>query len=96
MKVQDVCAAGDAEACERVKYTETGAFVGGLAGGAIVGGALGPGTASSICVALGVATAGTGVLVCGAVVIGGASLIAGISMEKGTELVAEKIYELLR
>ena len=54
------------------------------------------GATGSLCIAPGVATGGTGVLVCGAIVIGGGSLIAGISMEKGTELVAEKIYELLR
>jgi len=57
---------------------------------------LSKGATGSLCIAPGVATGGTGVLVCGAIVIGGGSLIAGISMEKGTELVAEKIYELLR
>ena len=29
LKVQDVCTAGDAEACKKVKFTEGGSFIGG-------------------------------------------------------------------
>lgn len=32
MKVQNVNAAGNAEACEKVKFTEPGSFVGGVGG----------------------------------------------------------------
>lgn len=36
MKVQDVCSAGDTEACRKVKFTEAGGFVGGVAGGQLL------------------------------------------------------------
>jgi len=38
MKVQDACTAGNTEACEKVKYTEGGGFIGGVSGGVIAGG----------------------------------------------------------
>ena len=37
MKVKNVCSAGNQEACEKIKFTETGSFVGGVGGGAITG-----------------------------------------------------------
>jgi hypothetical protein len=37
MKVQDMCTKGNAEACKRVKFTETGSFAGGIRGGALAG-----------------------------------------------------------
>jgi hypothetical protein len=46
MKAQDVCMAGDTKACKRVKLTESGSFIGGVAGGATVGaGSFGAGVA---------------------------------------------------
>ena len=92
MKVQDVCAAGDIEACERIKYTETGAFVGGLAGGAAAGALWGAGSAGSICLALGAPTAGTGTVICAVIVVGGAALVLGAVGEKGGEMTAGLIH----
>lgn len=92
MKVQDVCAAGDAEACERIKYTETGAFLGALAGGAATSGALVSG-AGAVCIALGVPTLGAGAVACGVVVVGAGSLAIGIGTGKLGEIGGEMIYE---
>lgn len=94
MKVQDVCAAGNAEACEKVKYTEGGGFIGSVAGGALAGAALSGTAAGSICVALGVPTAGVGAIACAIIVVGGSSLAAGLGVGKLGELAGEKIYEV--
>lgn len=93
MKVQDVCTAGNVEACEKVKFTESGSFAGGVIGGAVVGSILTGSTAGAICLALGVPTAGTGTLVCGLVVVGVGSLAAGAAIGKVGEQVGEIIYE---
>lgn len=54
MKAQDVCMAGDTKACKRVKLTESGSFIGGVAGGAgsfgagVAGGKIGEGIGDMI------------------------------------------------
>ena len=96
MKVQDVCTAGNTEACEKVKYTEGGGFIGGVTGGAAVGAYLGAAGTGAICVALGVPTAWVGTLVCGIVVIGGGSFAAGAIGGMGGELIGEAIYEVIQ
>lgn len=93
MKVQDVCTAGNAEACKRVKFTEAGGFAGGVVGGAVVGTILTASTAGVICLGLGLPTAGIGTLVCGAVVVGVGSFGAGLVGGKAGEEVGEIIYE---
>lgn len=96
MKVQDVCTAGDAAACKRVKFTEGGGFAGGVAGGAVGGLALGGATAASVCVGLGVPTAGVGTLVCGLVVVGVGSFAAGAVGGMGGEIMGDVIYESVK
>lgn len=96
MKVQDVCKAGDADACEKVKYTEGGAFAGGVIGGAIAGKFLGDAASATICVGFGVATAGTGLLVCGLVVAGAGSFAGGWLGGKGGEAISEVVYEVTK
>lgn len=93
VKVQSVCKAGDDEACEKVKFTETASFVGEVVGGAAASAALSGATVSGLCVALGVPTAGLGTLACGIVVVGTASLAGGYFGGKITETFAEKLYE---
>ena len=58
MKVQDVCRNGSTEACQKVKFTETGSFFGGLGGGIITGAMINL-TAATICVGVGVPTGGS-------------------------------------
>ncbi|MGS0735045.1 hypothetical protein ACVBEG_00485 [Pseudomonas sp. GG8] len=96
MKVQDVCRAGDAEACEKVKYTESGGFIGGVAGGALIGLASTAPAVAGLCVGLGVPTGGGSLLVCGIVLVGAASFSAGYIGGKSGEKMAEKIYEAVK
>ncbi|MGE1174567.1 hypothetical protein [Pseudomonas sp. BW7P1] len=91
MKVRDVCTNGSAEACEKIKFTETGSFLGGAFGSAV-----GAGTASTICVALGVSTAGIAGVLCGVLVAGAGSFTVGYMGEKGGEIAGELIYEKTR
>jgi uncharacterized Zn-binding protein involved in type VI secretion len=95
LKVQDVCAAGNPEACERVKFTETGSFVGGVAGG-IFAGALSAHAVGGLCVGLGITTGGLATLGCAVLITGTASLSAGYAGGKVGETTAEKIYESVK
>ncbi|QXH62443.1 PAAR domain-containing protein [Pseudomonas azerbaijanorientalis] len=94
MKVQDVCSAGNTEACKRVKFTEAGSFAGGTAGGAVIGTALTAKTVGGICIAVGVTTAGVGALVCGVVVVTAGSLVGGAVGSGLGELFGDIVYEM--
>ena len=89
MKVQDVCTAGNTEACERVKFTEAGSFAGGIGGGAAVGGPLSAPLVGGLCVGMGV----VGALVCGVVIVGVGSYAGSVYGAKGGEVIGEVIYE---
>jgi len=96
MKVQEVCAAGNKDACEKIKYTEGGSFVGGVAGGAMAGAALTAPVVGAICVGLGVPTGGLGTLACGVVVVAGGSFAGGALGGAGGEMFGEVIYEVTK
>ncbi|MDY7534909.1 PAAR domain-containing protein [Pseudomonas sp. Bout1] len=96
MKVQDVCSAGSTEACKKVKFTETGSFAGGVAGGAVAGLALTGPMVAAMCVALGVPTGGLAPLVCGVVVVGAGSLASGAIGGAFGEEMAEVVYEAVK
>jgi len=93
MKVQDVCTAGNKDACEKVKLTEAGSLTGGIAGGVITGPLLGTGVAGGICVAIGVPTMGVGAVACGLVVAGGIAYGLGTGGESAGAFLGELIYE---
>jgi len=92
-KVQDVCKAGNTEACKKIKFTETGSFAGGVGGGALAGAALTSSTVGALCIGLGVPTGGLVTLACGVVVVGAGSFAGGALGGIGGEAMAEKIYE---
>jgi len=96
MKVQDVCAAGNTEACERVKFTEVGSFTGGIVGGGIVGAALSTSAVGGLCVGLGVPTGGFGLLVCSIVVVGAGSFSFGAIGSVVGEKMGDRIFEAAR
>lgn len=96
LKVQNVCAAGNAQACEKVKFTETGSFVGGVGGGALVGAVLSGTAVTGLCVALGVPTLGAATLACAVVAVGAASATGGIVGGAAGEWAGEKIYEAVK
>lgn len=93
MKVLEVCAAGNKDACEKIKYTEAGNFVGGVAGGAATGAFLTGSTAGIICVGLGVPTGGMATLACGVIVVAAGSYAGGALGGATGEWAGEKIYE---
>ncbi|MDF9904687.1 UNVERIFIED_ORG: putative Zn-binding protein involved in type VI secretion [Pseudomonas reinekei] len=93
LKVQDVCNAGDTETCERVKFTETGSFTGGIVGGGIVGAALSTSAVGGLCVGLGVPTGGLGLLVCSIVVVGAGSFSSSAIGSVIGEKMGERIFE---
>lgn len=93
MKVQDVCSAGNPEACRKVRFTETGNFIGGALGGAVTASAMSVPIVSTLCVALGVPTVGFGTVVCSVVVVGVASLGGGLIGAATGEAIGEMIYE---
>ncbi|TCD23853.1 hypothetical protein E0D86_01155 [Pseudomonas sp. IC_126] len=92
LKVQEVCQAGETQACQKIRLTESGSFTGALGGGALAVALASP-AAGSICVAIGVASGGIGGFVCGLVVVGGASVAGGAGGAWAGELAGEKIYE---
>ena len=95
MKVQDVCTAGDNEACKRIKFAETGNFTGALAGGVLAGKFLSGSAAGAICIGLGVPTAGLGALACGIVVVGVGATASGYLAGSAGELLGDLIYEAI-
>ncbi|AZD22096.1 hypothetical protein C4K24_2793 [Pseudomonas chlororaphis subsp. aurantiaca] len=94
VKVQDVCLAGSKEACEKVKFTEAGNFLGGVVGGGTASIAISVGVVGPVCVAIGVPTGGVGSVVCGLVVAGGGSYYAGEVGEFIGEFIGKVIYEV--
>ncbi|WP_203543445.1 hypothetical protein [Pseudomonas arcuscaelestis] len=96
MKVQDVCTAGRTEACERIRFTETGSFFGGVAGGATAGGLLTGSVTTHLCIGLGLTTGGLATLACGIVVVGAGSLAAGTLGGAGGEIMGDVVYEAVK
>ncbi|MEG0860843.1 MAG: PAAR domain-containing protein [Pseudomonas sp.] len=92
LKVQDVCRAGETEACRKIRFTEAGSFSGGLGGGA-AGASLGGYAAYLFCGAVGIATGGIGGAVCGIILVGGGSLAGGLGGGVGGEWLGELLYE---
>ncbi|MGJ7547496.1 PAAR domain-containing protein [Pseudomonas alloputida] len=93
LKVDEVCRAGEAEACRKIRFTETGSFSGGLGGGMV--GALGAGAAvPALCAVFAAGTAGLGLPVCGIVVVGAGSAAGSLSFGAFGEFLGEVLYEV--
>jgi len=95
-KVQDVCVAGETEACMRIKFTEAGSFVGGIMGGAAAGVRLSVKTTGGLCIALGVPNGGLGTGVCTAVTVTTGALVGGAVGSGVGEWLGDVIYEATR
>lgn len=93
MKVQGVCAGGNPEACERVRFTETGSFVVGIGGGMGAGWMLSAPVVGALCIGLGVPTGGIGTLACSIIVVGAGAYVGGEVGGKLGEMAGEVIYE---
>ncbi|EKT4458325.1 hypothetical protein ABGT18_01655 [Pseudomonas putida] len=92
IEIHKACTTGRDNECRRAKYVHGSSLTGSVAGGGIAA-SYGGTIATSICLALGVPTAGTGALLCA--VIGGAAGATGGSMLGGAlgEALGEVLYE---
>lgn len=93
LKVQEVCQAGETQACQKIRFTETGSFAGALGGGSAAVSITSRLAAGPICAAIGLGSGGIGGVVCVLVVAGGASVAGGAGGGWAGELAGEKIYE---
>ncbi|UVL02148.1 PAAR domain-containing protein [Pseudomonas sp. B21-047] len=93
LKVQGVCRAGEAAACKKVRFTETGSFSGGLVGGMLASGAMGA-VAGTLCGAISIGTGGLAIPVCGIVLVGTGGLAGSTAGEAFGESAGEFIYEV--
>ncbi|QJC82584.1 PAAR domain-containing protein [Pseudomonas umsongensis] len=91
LAIQEVCAGDSGTACEKVRFTEGGKFIGSTVGG-IVGAELGKYASAPVCLALGYTT-GIGGVVCIATLIGGGAWLGKTRGGDGGEFLGEKIYE---
>lgn len=91
LAVQEVCNSGSGSACEKVRFTEGGKFVGSTFGG-VAGAEIGKYVSGPVCLALGVST-GIGGVVCAATLIGAGAWVGTIYMGDGGELMGEILYE---
>lgn len=92
LKVQEVCRAGETEACEKIRFTEAGSFAGGVGLGVGAGVAVGA-VSTSVCAFIGLGTVGVGGLACGLVLAGGASYLGATGGAWVGEQAGEKLYE---
>nr|WP_260524885.1 PAAR domain-containing protein [Pseudomonas sp. MWU16-30317] len=90
-KVQAVCTAGESAACERIKFTETGGFIGGTLAGVIAATGISA-EATTLCIGIGAATATAGGIACALVVVGGATYGLGLFGEKIGSATGDIIY----
>ncbi len=93
LKVQEVCQAGETQACQKIRFTETGSFAGALGGGSAAVSITSRLAAGPICAAIGLGSGGIGGVVCVLVVAGGASVAGGAGGGWAGELAGGKIYE---
>ncbi|WP_434573179.1 PAAR domain-containing protein [Pseudomonas sp. Z3-6] len=91
LALQEVCNGDSGEACERVRFTEGGKFLGSTTGGIAIGG-LASWASAPVCLALGVST-GIGGVVCVAALVGTGAWIGTTGGGMGGEVIGEIIFE---
>lgn len=94
--VQEVCRAGETQECEKIRFTESGSFVGGLTGGATVAPIVSRFAAAPVCAAIGLGSGGIGGALCAILVVGGASFAGGAGGGKGGEIMGEALFDWTR
>ncbi|MER2296652.1 MAG: hypothetical protein ABS956_04090 [Pseudomonas sp.] len=95
LEIHKACTLGREADCEKAKYVQGGALIGGLAGGSLGGYAAGTVLAPGLCAAIGLTTAGTGGLVCAALIGGAGATIGGKVGEGQGEVYGELLYRAL-
>lgn len=91
--IQQVCNGDSAAACEKVKFTEGGKFVGSTGGG-VAGGWAGALASGPICLAIGAATGGIGGVVCVAALVGTGAWVGTTVGGTAGEAIGERIYQV--
>ncbi|WP_278940445.1 hypothetical protein [Pseudomonas helleri] len=92
LAIEQVCNGDSGAACEKIKFTEGGKFIGSTFGGT-AGGFIGSSAGGLICMALGVST-GIGGVVCVAALVGTGAWAGTTYGGEGGEYMGEKIYEI--
>lgn len=92
LKIQEVCRAGETEACKKIQVTETGRFAGGVIGASVMG-KLGSLTSGILCGLLVAASRGVALPVCGIAVAGASGLAGGMAGDQLGEATADVLYE---
>ncbi|AZE94241.1 hypothetical protein C4J95_2219 [Pseudomonas orientalis] len=93
LAVQQVCNGGAGAACEQIKFTEVGKFLGSTSLGAL-GGVMAGVAGGSICMAIGVATGGIGGVVCVGAIVGTGAWVGTTGGGMAGEAIGEKLYEV--
>ncbi|MFJ4440871.1 PAAR domain-containing protein [Pseudomonas sp. NPDC089422] len=93
LKVQEVCSAGESDACRKVRFTEAGSFGGGLGGG-MLGVWAGGGASYALCGAFAVGSAGFGAPLCGILLVGAGSVGGAIGVGALGERAGEMLYQV--
>ena len=88
-KINEACSIGREAKCIRKKYTEKGSFSGRVGGGILTGS-----LAISLCIALGIGTAGTAGLACTLIAGGTLGFAGGTAGNWGGEKVGNSLYTL--
>ncbi|WP_458131174.1 PAAR domain-containing protein [Pseudomonas sp. R3-41] len=92
LAIQEVCNGGSGEACERVRFTEGGKFLGGTFGGAALGW-MAQSASVPLCAAIGASTAGLGGVLCVGVVVATGAWVGTTYGAMGGEGIGEVVYE---
>lgn len=93
-EIQEACTIGREDECRKTKFTEVGSFTGSTALG-IFAGSAGASTAGALCIGLGIATGGTGSLLCAAVVVGSAGYLGAEAGGFLGEKAGTLLYEVM-
>ncbi|GAB7531024.1 hypothetical protein PS3A_34350 [Pseudomonas sp. 3A(2025)] len=92
LAIQEVCQAGNEEACRKVKFVEGGKFL-GASGLGFLGGSGAATVATPVCIGIGFPTAGIGTVACAVAVVGVSALVGTVSGNWLGELGGELLYE---
>ncbi|WP_339550446.1 PAAR domain-containing protein [Pseudomonas kermanshahensis] len=88
MNIKQACQEGNADACKKIVFKESGNFAGGLAGGALAGKASGA-IAAAACVSFGPLSAAA----CTIIIVGAGTAAGSMAGMAGGEWLGEVIYE---
>jgi uncharacterized Zn-binding protein involved in type VI secretion len=93
LAVQEVCVGDSGAACEKIKFTEGGKFMGSTLGG-FGGGKVASTAAGHVCAAIGFTPVGK--VICVALAVGTGAWMGTTAGEMGGEFAGEKLYEVMQ